>query len=491
MEVAAESLTEENPAYKFTIGASAVLLSIVVAAVLFIPANPILMILELSLGTSAWFFLAYNGSRIVRVGFSRLTSRLSFVLGEKNLIASGNLRMRRGRIVPLMVVLALTLSSTIAFTVQAESFQADLKKEIQYAVGADLRVGSTPRQFSFNDTIEGFPGVNRAVPVLSTWGGIGTERIVIEATDAIEYSLIGHFDSSSFIGEDPSFVLSRLAAKPNGIILSAYHANRWNKSIGDSLNLEVGGRLAPVGVTFEVTGIVHSAPGFGYASETDIPPSRLGAGFGFQAGLAGFALANLDYISSVTDISTSRLFLVDLVCVTDQDILLRALRDLPGVSATTPEKFDLAAVSFGTALFLSTVEGLFSIGFAMSMLLSMFALTLFLGSIVRERKRDYAILRAVGGSKQQVIRMVLSEFAGVVFASLTLSIVLGTIFGFVMSTIVFTMSPFSRTLQALITFPIGFLTGVLLLEVAAMIIGSYLPAREASKTDPAIVLRNL
>jgi ABC-type antimicrobial peptide transport system permease subunit len=488
--------TSETPptggeAYGFTLGASAVLLSMVVGSVLFLPNDPFVMMLELLFGTAAWFFFAYNGSRISRVGFSRITAKLSFVLGEKNLIAAGNLRMRRGRIVPLMVVLALTLSSTIAFTVQAESYQSDLDLEVRYALGADMRIGTVGQPFSFNDTLEAYPGVNRAVPVVKTWGQVGTERITIAATDAVEYSLIGNFDESSFFGEDASFILSRLGSVPNGIVLSAYHGERWNKSIGDTLNLEVGGRLASVQVSFEVTGFVYSAPGFGYASTSDIPASRLGAGFGFQSAHSGFGIANLDFVAEVTDTYSANTFLADLVCVTDQELVLRALRDLPGVSATTPEEFDLSGFSFGTALFLSTVQGLFSIGFAMSLILSLFALTLFLGSIVRERRRDYAILRAVGGSKQQVVKMVLSEFTGIVFASLTLSLVLGTIFGFVMSTVIFTMSPFARTLQAIIAFPIGFLTGVLLIEVFAMILGAYLPAREASRTDPAIVLRNL
>ncbi len=490
MEVA-EPVSETHEAYGFTIGASVVLLAMVVGSVIFLPASPMMLLLELGLGTAAWFFMAYNGSRITRVGFARVTRKLSFVLGEKNIIASGNLRMRKGRIVPLMVVLALTLSSTIAFTVQAESFQADLTKELDYAIGSDMRVTCTPRPFSFNDTLEEFPGVNRATPALRTWGGIGIERVTMVGIDAIEYSLIAHFDSSSFPDEEPSFILSRLASIPNGIILSQYHANRWNKSIGDDLNLQVGGRLASTWMTFTVIGIVHSAPGFGFASAEDIPYSRLGAGFGFQAGNSGFAFVNIDFLSEHTEISTAGLFFADLVCVTDQELVLRALQDLSGVSATTPESFDLTSYSFGTALFLSTVEGLFSIGFAMSLLLSMFALTLFLGSIVRERKRDYAILRAVGGSKNQIVRVVLSEFTGIVLASLTLSLVLGTLFGYVMSAVIFSMSPFSRTLSALITFPIGFLTAVLLLEIFAMIAGAYLPAREASKTDPAIVLRNL
>ncbi len=490
MEVA-EPVSDASEAYGFTIGASIVLLAMVIGSVLFLPSGPMMLLLELGLGTASWFFMAYNGSRITRVGFAKFTSKLSFVLGEKNHIASGNLRMRKGRLVPLMVVLALTLSSTIAFTVQAESFQADLDKELQYAIGSDLRITSTPRPFSFSNTLEEYPGVSRATPALRTWAGVGIERITLVGVDAIDYSLIGHFDASSFPGEDASFILSRLEATSNGIILSEYHADRWNKTIGDTINLQVGGLLSPTLITFTVIGFVHSAPGFGYASAEDIPLSRLGAGFGFQTGLSGFAFANLDFLSQKTDINTANLFFADLVCITDQDLVLRSLEDLSGVSATTPESFDLAGYSFGTALFLNTIKGIFSIGFAMSFLLSMFALTLFLGSIVRERKRDYAILRAVGASKNQIIRVVLSEFAGVVFASLTLSLVLGTLFGYVMSVVIFSMSPFSRTLPPLIAFPIGFLTAILLFEIFIMIAGAYFPAREASKTDPAIVLRNL
>jgi len=486
-----EMMESGGESYGFTIGASTALLALVLGAIFLLPNHPLVFMIELILGTAAWFFMAYNGSRITRVGFAKLSSKASFLLGEKNRVSAGNLRMRKGRIVPLMVVLSLTLSSTIAFSVQAESFRTDLEKEISYAVGADLRVSCRPRPFSFNDTLERYPGVKKAVPVMKTWAGVGNERITLIGTDAIDYSLIGHFDPSSFNGKDPGIVLSGLDSVENGIILSEYHADRWNKSIGDTINLEVGGRLHSTPVSFTVTDMVHSAPGFGYSSAEDTPPSRLGAAFGYQTKFSGFAFTNLKYLSSETDIQVAELFLGDLVCITDQEQVLRSIRDLPGVGATTPEQFNLKSYSFGTALFLNTVEGLFSIGFAMSLTLSLFAMSLFLSSIVRERKKDYAILRALGASKRQVTKIVLSEFTGVVLASLALSLVLGTVFGYVMSTLVFSMSPFSRILQAAIVFPIGFLTGVLLLEIFIMILAAYMPARDASKIDPAVVLRNL
>jgi len=76
-------------------------------------------------------------------------------------------------------------------------------------------------------------------------------------------------------------------------------------------------------------------------------------------------------------------------------------------------------------------------------------------------------------------------------ASLVLSLFLGAIFGFIMSFLLNNMMPFSRTLAATISLPIGFLSIVLIIEILTMIIGAYMPAREASRTEPAVVLRNM
>ncbi|MFW9808284.1 MAG: ABC transporter permease, partial [Candidatus Thorarchaeota archaeon] len=105
--------------------------------------------------------------------------------------------------------------------------------------------------------------------------------------------------------------------------------------------------------------------------------------------------------------------------------------------------------------------------------------------------KEYAVMRAIGGSKRQVVSMVFSEFSGVVLASLALSLILGAVFGFVMGFLLNNMSPFSRVLSATISFPFEFLSIVLFLEILTMVIGAYLPAREAANTDPAVVLRNM
>ncbi len=486
-----EDPTEHVESHGFTIGASVVLLLIVVIMMYLLPKDPMLFLLEIGLGTASWFFIAYNGSRVSRVGLARISEKLSFVLGQKNLISAGYLRMRKGRIIPLMVVLALTMSSTIAFAVQSESLKVDLSREVDYAIGADIRIDCTAKELSFNDTLTSIEGVERVTPVLTTWARIGIDEITLEAIYPDEYAEIGHFDQSSFPNSDPTTVLAALEAAPNGIIISDFLSSRLNKPVGDNLTLEMESPLGIQQVMFTIVGVVHSAPGFGYASIANMPYSTLGSGFGFQTGYGGFLIANLDFVAFETGIETVELFFGELSQTANKTQILEDMQTMPDIYPNIPSEFDLKTHSLYTSLFLNTVEGLFSIGFLMSLILSIFALSISLGSVVRERRKEYAVMRAIGGSKRQVVSMVFSEFSGVVLASLALSIILGAVFGFVMGFLLNNMSPFSRVLGATISFPLGFLSIVLFLEIFTMVIGSYLPAREAANTDPAVVLRNM
>ncbi|TFG32852.1 ABC transporter permease [Candidatus Thorarchaeota archaeon] len=484
--------TEHVESHGFTIGASITLLVIVVLLMYLLPKDPTFYLMELGLGTAAWFFIAYNGSRISRVGLANISKRLSFIMGQKNLISAGYLRMRKGRIIPLMVVLALTMSTTIAFAVQSESLRVDLGREVTYAVGADLRISCTNREFSFNDTLGAVEGVEQVTPVLRTWARLPGQEIQLQALYPSIYAAIGNFDQSSFGEADPVEVLTALAETPNGIILSEHHATFLNKTAGDSITLEMSGVGETQLVSFTIVGVVYSAPGFGYASVTDIPPSAQGAGFGNQVYAAsGFAFTNLNFTAETIEAGTTNLFLASLAEDTNQTQLSATLQALPGVYSVTPETFNLKDQSLQTSLFLNTVEGLFSIGFVMSLTLSIFALSISLGSVVRERRKEYAVMRAIGGSKRQIVSMVFSEFTGVVLASLVLSILLGMVFGFIMGFLLNNMMPFSRTLVGTTSIPWNFLSIVLIIELITMVIGAYLPAREASRTEPAVVLRNM
>jgi ABC-type antimicrobial peptide transport system permease subunit len=119
------------------------------------------------------------------------------------------------------------------------------------------------------------------------------------------------------------------------------------------------------------------------------------------------------------------------------------------------------------------------------------AIALFLGSAVLERRSEYAVFRALGGSQRQVISMVFGEFAGSVIAAISISVILGVVFGFSMSILTFGISPFSPVLPEILAYPFLMMLVTLAAESAVMIAACYIPAKRAGSIDPATALRNL
>jgi ABC-type antimicrobial peptide transport system permease subunit len=157
----------------------------------------------------------------------------------------------------------------------------------------------------------------------------------------------------------------------------------------------------------------------------------------------------------------------------------------------TLETFDMSAESNSIQLFLSGIQGLTMISFILCAAMGLIAIALFLGSAVMEREPEYAVFRALGGTKKQVISMVFGEFAGSVVAAIAISVLLGFVFGYTMSILTLGLSPFLPVLPEVLSFPYIMMMVVLSLESVVMLLSTYLPARRAGSTDPASVLRNL
>ncbi|MHA1576922.1 MAG: FtsX-like permease family protein, partial [Candidatus Thorarchaeota archaeon] len=487
---AAEEKTEESGIIRYALGLGIILVSLILMPTMFEPIGSAAVI-QLLIATLMLFVASYLGSRAMRLAIAKFSSGTSFLLGEKSLYMSQSLRKRKGQFVPLMVILTLTLTTTTMMLIQSTSFETTLQNELNYALGADIRVECDPKTLGFTDTLLNYPGVYKATPVVETWAQVGTQRFFVEGIDAINYKDIGLFVPETFLNNNSESLLTTLNATSNGIIISEFYSSLWNKTVGDQVQLTVGTLTGSRPLVFEVLGMMNSAPGFGVASTFDILSSTFGSQFGFQVGQGGFALVNLDFLTNMTSIETASLFMAEATAGLDIDTLVSSLELERNLHVYTPTGFDISSDFQSIQLFLSGISGLTMVGFFMAAIMGLTAIALFLGSAVIEREPEYALFRALGASPRQVMSMVFSEFAGTVVAAIGISTILGLVFGYLMGILTFGISPFSPVIGEVLSIPIFMMIIILALESVVMLGACYFPARRASRSDPATVLRNL
>ncbi len=485
----AYEIPEEVHFSYYALGLGTVLVILLVMPVLLNPTGQT-AIFELLVSSLLLFAAAYLGSRAMRLVTASVSERVTSIMGEKKLYITQSLRRRKGQFIPLLVILTLTLTTTTMMMIQTASFEDTLRNEANYALGSTVRIETTEHPIDWLDSFLGYPGATGSTAVIETTSSVDYEGIYLEGINAAEYRDIGNFKSTSFVGASYDVILTSLENTAHGIILSEYHASLWNASVGDPIAIDVSTGAGTKAVVFYVVGMMHSAPGFGLASTRDLEGIPFGAFFGFQPGLGGFALVNLNDLSNETGYTTARTFFIGAASPDDVTELTEYLNTLQytDVYITDAIEFDPNTV---TSLFIAGLEGLTTMSFIMCAAMGISSIALFLGSAVIEREPEYALFRAIGGTKKQVISLVFSEFAGSVLASVLISLGLGVLFGYTQTLLTFGIFSVWPILPKILTYPLLIMLLTVALECVVMIIACYFPARRAGNTNPAEVLRNM
>lgn len=475
----------------FYIIALAGTLSVLVAMPVLLTPTGANALLQIVAATGILFLASYLGSRAMRLITADASERSGRVLGEKRLYLTQSLRKRKGQFIPLLVILTLTLTTTTMMLIQTASFENTVANEMTYALGADVRVDTYDKDFDWIETLESYDNVTGYTPIITSLSSKDTESFYLKGIDADDYLGLGRFKQSSFVSGTASEVLGALNSTDNGIVVSQYYADFWNVTLGSSFSFQISTSTgSKIPISCEIVGIMKSAPGFGMASTRDLGGVPFGAYFGFQPGLGGFAFANIGWLSWATGINQTDTFLVG----TNSDDAARALVEEvlsdEWNEALTPDTIDLGSDSVA-GLFLAGIEGLTMISFILCAAMGLTSIVLFLGAAVAEREPEYALFRAIGGTKKQIISLVFGEFAGSVFAAVLISFGLGLLFGYTMTLLTFGISTISPILPKVLTFPVFVMLLTLAFEAVALILTCYIPARRAGNTDPAEVLRNL
>ena len=469
------------------------LLGLFLVAIIWLPSSPMAAIIQFIYAVVIWTLLSDSGSRIVRRGVAGITRGFRPLFGERTVIFEKSMRTRRERIVPLLLILTLTFSVTVFAVVEAQTVQINAARQIEYFIGADFRIESGSVPSSRVAEILAVPGVDEATPLIKTFAQIGTVSFDLYGVDSAALASIGKWDPTSMVGADTYATLQALQNHPDGIIFPHTLATRFGQGVGNLIGLVVysqGGSVIEE-YLFEIVGLGFSCPGLGYFDPEDpARPADSTNGFQFQASRP-YAFINMDHLTNLNMTRTTLMLASTNNNAAIEDVQSDILALGFPTQVDSPSTFSLAEAYPDGYLFNRGVVSILSIGFLACLVISIIALTLFVGVIVTERQTEYAIMRAVGSTRRQIISIVVGEFIGLILVSFLVAMFLGFAFSWLLMNVLLNLFPFPFVVPFQLGIPALLLILVLGVVLVGMSIGTYIPARRAGRTNVGRVLRNL
>ena len=143
-------------------------------------------------------------------------------------------------------------------------------------------------------------------------------------------------------------------------------------------------------------------------------------------------------------------------------------------------------------------QGLFTLQYIVASAAAIASAFVFLSLVLNQKKKELAILQAIGASPNQIIRLVLFEILSIVFFSMFLGIILGmglslafngffNIFGFLFQ--LFSGTGEEAVISRILQWPWWVITQVTVGVMTVVVIALVLTTRRALRADLAVVLK--
>ena len=350
-------------------------------------AGPVLM--WLGAGLLVWRVsdtLLNRGQRVVSTVTRPLAGGLSATVASA-------LRRRRRRLAATSAIIA----ASGAFAVSTATFNATYRHQVgvdaRLTNGSDVTVTAPPAAAIAGPMaarLARLPGVRRAEPLQHTFAYVGADLQDLYGVRPKTVVAATRLQDAYFSGASATSMMRRLAAEPDGVLVSAETVHDFQLSPGDRLRLRVrdarNGALKDV--RFRYIGVVKEFP---------------------TAPRDSVLVANTAYLAARTGRPDSQVLLLDTGGSSPTAVAARA-RAVVGASATVTDIATGRRVA-GSSLTAVDLSGLSRVELGFALVLSAAACGLLLGLDFAERRRGLAITRALGGRDRHVASFVRSEVA--------------------------------------------------------------------------------
>ncbi len=409
------------------------------------------------------------GGGIQRAGVA-IRALLRAAFGDLGDMAGREIVRRASEIGAAVVIVALAISFGTSLAIFTRTYQAQKAVAARYELGADIQITraiSLYPDLALGNVIATAPGVRAVSPIKTTQVYVGSSAQTAFGIVPASFANAAFFPDSYLRGLTMAQAMQKMAATPDGVLISAQLADAYSVQVGDPILFRVLDNKAnqSTQVKGQVLGIVTHFP----ASQADT-----------------FLVVNLPFLAQATNDPTVTLFLASASGA--PATVAANIRAQFAASPIQVQDIDTAIVATGRSLTSLNINGLGAIEGLYTLIIASIGLGIFLMAMVYQRAKEFGTMRALGGSAAQVSRFLWSE-------SLTiglLALIIGAAIGFGLSKVfvlllgaLFTIPPTD------ITIPWTTLFALYALTLAGMIASTLWVNRRLNRMEVDQVLREL
>jgi len=292
-----------------------------------------------------------------------------------------------------LVLVALTISFAVSTAVFNSTYRHQSAVDAVLTNGADVTVTESPSAQvgpSAAGTMSALDGVRHVEPLQHRFAYVGADLQDLYGVRPATIVGAGKLQDAYFRGGTASALVAKLAARPDSILVSQETVRDFQLQPGDPLTLRLqDGRTQKLtSVRFHYAGIAREFP---------------------TAPRDSFLVANAAYVARMTGSDAVRSFLVDTGDRAQTQVADR-LRASLGSQATVTDVVSSRRI-VASSLTAVDLAGLSQIELGFALVLGAAATGLVLALSLAERRRTFAIVRALGADQKELRGVVLAEAA--------------------------------------------------------------------------------
>lgn len=428
-------------------------------------------------------YWAFAGPAMLWVGSGLLVSRITRLVLRTKLAEAGirplagrlsglvaaTMKRQRSVLARTVALIALAAAFVASSSIFAETYKTQARADAFLTNGADVTV-TEPAAATVTAAEKGVlakvPGVRTVEPLMHRFAYVGADLQDLYGVNPQTLPKTTPLLDAYFVGASAKTTFQRLASEPDAIIVSSETVKDFQLQRGDLIRLRLTDKLTGrlVTVPFHYVGVAKEFPTAPHDS---------------------FFLTNADYIAKVTHNDATGAFLIT-TDGTAPHVVADRIRAVVG-SGPTVSDVQTSRQIIGSSLTAVDMSGLAKVELGYGLLLAVAATGLLLGVGFNERRRVYALARALGASTSQVGSFIWAEIA----VTSVLGAIGGVALGWGLSgMLVKVLTGVFDPPPAALSVPWGYLAAAAGLAAAGIVASGVLASRRAQR-PPISVLREL